>query len=99
MRRRNKRLVKFLQPKNSVMVLNEMVGNSTYTLSENTEQANNGLQFKASVFVDGIEHYGYGKSKMAAKAAAAETAIRYLVLKKLKSVGQTTNSIIGKASR
>lgn len=77
------------------MVLNEMIGNSTYTLSENADEIN-GLQFKASVLVDGIEHYGYGKSKMGAKASAAETAIKYLVLKKLKSAGQTTNSIVGK---
>lgn len=95
MRRRNKRLVKFLQPKNAVMVLNEMIGNSTYTLSENTDEMN-GCQFKASVFVDGIEHDGYGKSKMGAKASAAETAIKYLVFKKLRAVGQTTNSIVGK---
>lgn len=96
MRRRNKRLVKFLQPKNAVMVLNEMVGNSTYTLSENTDQLGDGLQFKASVLVDGIEHFGYGKSKMAAKSSAAETAIRFLVLKRLKSGGQTTTSITTK---
>lgn len=80
------------------MVLNEMVGNSTYTLSENNEHLGDGMQFKASVLVDGIEHFGCGKSKMAAKSAAAETAIRYLVLKRLKAGGQTANTIIGKVS-
>lgn len=98
MRRRNKKLVKFLQPKNAVMVLNEMIGNTTYTLSENAEQMNNSSLFKASVLVDGIEHFGYGNSKMAAKSAAAETAIKSLILKKLKSTGQTTHSIVGTVS-
>lgn len=76
------------------MVLNEMIGNSTYTLSENPDPFTDGYQFKASVLVDGMEHYGYGKGKMAAKASAAETAIKYLVLKKLRASGQTANSVV-----
>lgn len=64
MRRRNKKLVKILQPKNAVMVLNEMVGTATYTLSENNDinpYSTDFKSFKASVLVDGIEHYGIGE--------------------------------------
>lgn len=73
------------------MVLNEMIGSSTYTITDIIDP-NGGFQFKASVPVDGSEHFGYGKSKMEAKSAAAEAAIKSLILKRLKASGQQGES-------
>ncbi|XP_018322181.1 double-stranded RNA-specific editase 1 [Agrilus planipennis] len=84
LRRRNLRLRKILQPKNALMVLNELAGNVVYNMTEIV----GGLEpplCKASVLVDGIEHVGVGKSKVMAKQNAAECAIKHLVLSKLRA--------------
>lgn len=73
-----------LQPKNAVMVLNEMISGTVFNVQEQNDKG----VFRASVVVDGVEHFGLGRSKVAAKGAAAETAIKYLVLKKLKNPPQ-----------
>ncbi|KAK5640846.1 hypothetical protein RI129_009393 [Pyrocoelia pectoralis] len=81
-RRRNLRLRKMLQPKNALMVLNELVGSTVYDVIEAPDLFS-GAIFKCNVRVDGIDHIGLGKSKPAAKNAAAETALKYLVLSKV----------------
>uniref|UniRef100_A0A1Y1MGD1 DRBM domain-containing protein n=1 Tax=Photinus pyralis TaxID=7054 RepID=A0A1Y1MGD1_PHOPY len=81
-RRRNLRLRKMLQPKNALMVLNELVGSTVYDVVEAPDLFS-GAVFRCTVKVDGIDHVGLGKSKPSAKNAAAETALKYLVLSKV----------------
>lgn len=59
-RRRNIRLSKMLQPKNAVMILNELIKNTNYAVEE-LPLKTDGNQFKASVSVESQEHIGYGK--------------------------------------
>jgi len=84
LRRRNQRLRKILQPKNALMVLNELIGSAPYNLSENPDLYD-GTVFRCTVQVDGLDHLGVGKSKPAAKTAAAEAALKHMVLSKLKT--------------
>lgn len=87
-RRRNQKLVKILQPKNAIMVLNELTGNVTYNISEFQDVSpygNNVVSYRASIIIDDQEHSGTGKTKMLAKSAAAESAIKHVVLKKVKT--------------
>lgn len=84
-RRRNLRLRKILQPKNALMVLNELVGSTPYEVSDLPDPFN-GTLFQCSVQVDGVDHIGHGKSKPAAKNAAAEVALKHMVLGKMKNL-------------
>ncbi|VEN55941.1 unnamed protein product [Callosobruchus maculatus] len=79
LRRFNMRLSKVLQPKNAVMILNELVRNTTYTIDEMPVKADNRPAFKVTVVVDGVEHVGYGHTKTVAKNAAAENALKHVV--------------------
>ncbi|CAH1112185.1 unnamed protein product [Psylliodes chrysocephalus] len=77
-RRRNVRLSKMLQPKNAVMILNELVKNTSYMVDE-LPLKHEGNQFKATVMYEGVEHAGYGRSKIQAKNTAAEAALKHYV--------------------
>ncbi|KAJ8983938.1 hypothetical protein NQ317_008640 [Molorchus minor] len=77
-RRRNIRLSKMLQPKNAVMILNELVKNTLYTVKEVTNKTESN-QFVAAVLVEGVEYQGYGRSKIQAKNTAAENALKALI--------------------
>nr|XP_023018643.1 double-stranded RNA-binding protein Staufen homolog isoform X2 [Leptinotarsa decemlineata] len=77
-RRRNVMLTRTLKPKNAVMVLNELVKNTTYAVEELPTKFN-GNSFKATVVYEGSEHVGFGRNKMQAKNAAAETALKHFV--------------------
>ncbi|XP_068914515.1 double-stranded RNA-specific editase Adar-like isoform X4 [Tenebrio molitor] len=77
-RRRNLRLSKILQPKNAVMILNELVKSATYTVSD-LPLPSEMNQYTANVLVDGVSHIGHGRSKMEAKSMAAEAALKYIV--------------------
>nr|CAI5828169.1 unnamed protein product [Callosobruchus analis] len=79
LRRFNVRLSKALQPKNAVMILNELVRNTTYVIDEMPVKADNRPAFKVTVVVDGVEHVGYGHTKIIAKNAAAENALKHVV--------------------
>ncbi|XP_018561179.1 uncharacterized protein LOC108903465 [Anoplophora glabripennis] len=79
MRRRNVRLSKMLQPKNAVMILNELVKNTCYAVEEIPNKTDMN-QFKASVLVEDVEHIGYGRSKIHAKNSAAEAALKHLIV-------------------
>lgn len=80
-RRRNLRLSKILQPKNAVMILNELVKGCQYTVDELPCKIDVN-SFRASVTFDDQEFAGAGRTKNAAKNAAAETALKYLVKNK-----------------
>ncbi|CAH0563376.1 unnamed protein product [Brassicogethes aeneus] len=85
-RRRNMRLSKILQPKNAVMILNELVRSPTFTVNDVPEQAK--PCYKATVVIDGVEHVGMGNGKNQAKNSAAESAIKYLIKhKRISSMG------------
>ncbi|XP_063916439.1 uncharacterized protein LOC135132316 isoform X2 [Zophobas morio] len=77
-RRRNVRLSKMLQPKNAVMILNELVKSATYTVTD-LPQPSEMNQYTATVLVDGVSHVGHGRNKMEAKSMAAENALKYIV--------------------
>ncbi|KAG5895894.1 hypothetical protein JTB14_000508 [Gonioctena quinquepunctata] len=77
-RRRNLTLSKILQPKNAVMILNELVKNTSYTVDELPMKVD-GNTFRATVLYEGSEHVGFGRSKIQAKNSAAETALKHFV--------------------
>ncbi|XP_015838023.1 double-stranded RNA-specific editase Adar isoform X2 [Tribolium castaneum] len=77
-RRRNIRLSRMIQPKNAVMILNELVKSATYTVTD-VPQPPEMNQYTATVLVDGVTHIGHGRSKMEAKSMAAENALKYIV--------------------
>ncbi|XP_044272846.1 double-stranded RNA-specific editase 1-like isoform X2 [Tribolium madens] len=77
-RRRNIRLSRMIQPKNAVMILNELVKSASYTVTD-MPQPPDMSQYTATVLVDGVTHIGRGRSKMEAKSMAAENALKYIV--------------------
>lgn len=62
-KRRNMRLRKLLQPKNALMIINELVGHVPFELSETKTGGALEDLYKAVVTVDSKEHVGYGKFK------------------------------------
>lgn len=58
-RRRNFKLSKILKPKNAVAILNEIIKDLSYEVT-NVSNRSDGRSFKASVNYDGIVHEGYG---------------------------------------
>ncbi|GJQ73310.1 hypothetical protein Trydic_g13681 [Trypoxylus dichotomus] len=87
-KRRNIRLRKLLQPKNALMIINELVGHVPFEISET--KTGNAFEdvYKASVNVEGKDHVGFGKSKALAKTSAAEMAVRSMILNKLRITAQ-----------
>ncbi|CAG9773552.1 unnamed protein product [Ceutorhynchus assimilis] len=83
-RRRNLKLSKILQPKNAVMILNELIKGCVYNVEEVPVKIDVN-QFRGTVSFDGLEFAGTGKNKIAAKNSAAETALKHLV--KNKKIG------------
>ncbi|XP_076270282.1 double-stranded RNA-specific editase Adar-like isoform X3 [Rhynchophorus ferrugineus] len=89
-RRRNARLSRLLQPKNAVMILNELVKGCQYLMEEAAGKAD-GNQFRATVQFDGNEFIGTGRTKNAAKNVAAEIALKYLIKTKQFRVKKEEN--------
>lgn len=58
-RRRNVRLSRMLQPKNAVMILNELVKSATYSVTDIIPPLDSN-QYRAQVFVEGVSHTGIG---------------------------------------
>lgn len=95
-RRQNESLRRLLTPKNALMVLNEILpaeqvasvsqfkvepsANNQYYKAPNTHS------FCADLTVDGTNYKGYGDNKLMARNAAAEQAIRDLIIKKMNKV-------------
>ncbi|XP_066246274.1 double-stranded RNA-specific editase Adar-like isoform X2 [Euwallacea similis] len=80
-RRRNVRLSKILQPKNAIMILNELVKGCTYNVDELPVKVDSN-QFRGTVLFDDQEFVGTGRTKSGAKNAAAEVALKHLVKNK-----------------
>lgn len=76
-------------PKNALMILNELCAGHKFTFIEKDSQNPASPYYVdpdtyvASVTIEGTEHIGYAKSKIAAKTAAAENALRHIVLTKI----------------
>lgn len=81
-RRQNARFRKLLIPKNAIMVLNELQPGITFD-SDEQMNAFNQLTYSVKVEIDGVTYTGEGPSKATAKAAAAELAVKGLILKKI----------------
>ncbi|XP_059488169.1 double-stranded RNA-specific editase 1-like [Neocloeon triangulifer] len=80
-KRMNARLRRLLQPKNAIMVLNEMSESVKFTFHDPINPAS--TLFAVTVEVDGHVFTGQGLSKPAAKQAAAENALRNLLMEKM----------------
>ncbi|XP_021941516.1 double-stranded RNA-specific editase 1-like isoform X2 [Zootermopsis nevadensis] len=81
-RRQNARLRKLLQPKNAIMVLNELKTGIKFTFQEHTNALTQTM-FVVNAEVDGKIHTGQGLSKPLAKQNAAENALKALLLEKM----------------
>ncbi|XP_011176154.1 interleukin enhancer-binding factor 3 isoform X2 [Solenopsis invicta] len=99
--RMNQRLRKTLQPKNAIMVLNEMKAGVQFTFPESQGPMPNSL-YLVHAELDGKTYVGQGLSKPLARQNAAENALKALLLEKMtaasmkarldaESDGQTTN--------
>ncbi|XP_063536704.1 double-stranded RNA-specific editase 1 isoform X2 [Cydia strobilella] len=92
-RRQNETLRKLLTPKNALMVLNEMMPNEQLATQFKVEAAGNQFykpanqqSFCADLTLDGNVYKGYGENKLSARNAAAEKAIRDLIIKRMSKV-------------
>lgn len=90
--RENRRLQKMLIPKHALMAIHELKG---IDLSEFTVFQNPDVSFTAEVFVNKAKYQGSGPSKISAKNAACEKALRDLMIQKLvkRSVTSVTPSV------
>ncbi|XP_061383851.1 double-stranded RNA-specific editase 1-like isoform X2 [Danaus plexippus] len=89
-RRQNETLRRLLAPKNALMVLNEMLPGETLANQFKVEPVGDvgaysraTHAFHAELKVESNVYKGYGETKMAARNAAAEQAIRDLIIKKM----------------
>ncbi|KAG7188214.1 hypothetical protein KM043_016084 [Ampulex compressa] len=80
--RMNQRLRKTLQPKNAIMVLNEMKAGIQFTFPETQGHMPNSL-YVVHAELDGKTHVGQGLSKPLARQNAAENALKALLLEKM----------------
>ncbi|CAH0585405.1 unnamed protein product [Chrysodeixis includens] len=103
-RRQNENLRRLLTPKNALMVLNEMMPNEQVANQFKVEPSANNQYYKATnthsfcadLTIDGNCYKGYGENKLMARNAAAEQAIRDLIIKKMnKAVNSDSGSTNG----
>ncbi|XP_060832225.1 double-stranded RNA-specific editase 1-like isoform X1 [Bombus pascuorum] len=80
--RLNQRLRKTLQPKNAIMVLNEMKPGVQFTFPETQGPMPNSL-YLVHAELDGKTYVGQGLSKPLARQNAAENALKALLLEKM----------------
>ncbi|XP_071568852.1 uncharacterized protein [Temnothorax nylanderi] len=80
--RMNQRLRKTLQPKNAIMVLNEMKAGVQFTFPETQGPMPNSL-YLVHAELDGKTYVGQGLSKPLARQNAAENALKALLLEKM----------------
>ncbi|XP_059050160.1 double-stranded RNA-specific editase B2-like [Achroia grisella] len=93
-RRQNEHLRRLLVPKNALMVLNEMTLHEQINNHFKVELADSSPFFKsqnkhnfcADLTLEGQTYKGYGENKLMARNAAAEQAIRDLIIKRLSKV-------------
>ncbi|XP_060803258.1 uncharacterized protein LOC106142326 isoform X2 [Amyelois transitella] len=99
-RRQNNQLRRLIAPKNALMVLNEWMLSEQIANNFKVEPApttgyyknSNKNSFCADLTLDGQTYKGYGENKLAARNAAAEQAIRDLIIKRLARASSDGNS-------
>ncbi|RVE52866.1 hypothetical protein evm_002523 [Chilo suppressalis] len=103
-RRQNNHLRRLITPKNALMVLNEMLPPEQLasTLQQFTVEPADGVNqyyksqkssFCADLTLDGVNYKGYGENKIMARNAAAEQAIRDIIIKRMqKSITHDASS-------
>ncbi|XP_046965616.1 double-stranded RNA-specific editase B2 isoform X2 [Vanessa cardui] len=110
-RRQNENLRRLLTPKNALMVLNEIMPGEQVASQFKVEAVSGGAQFYrpnahsfcADLTLHGNSYKGYGENKLTARNAAAEQAIRDLMLQRMARLladsrdgnGSTTGSTAG----
>lgn len=72
-----------LTPRNAIAALNELHGQG---IGESTVVPTLDSQFEAEITINNIRHVGLGKTKMQAKNAASEKALRDLVINKFQQM-------------
>lgn len=81
--RQNRKLFRMLTPRNAIAALNELHGQS---VNESTVVPTQGNKFEAEITINNVRYVGTGTSKMQAKNAASEKALRDLVINKFQQV-------------
>jgi len=81
-RRQNARLRHLLAPKNAMMVLHELYPELKMIVSEQVNAANQ-MVYTVDIEIDGKGYRGHGMSKIAAKQAGSENALKAVLLEKL----------------
>lgn len=79
--RQNRRLFRMLTPRNAIAALNELHGQG---ITESTIVPTLDGQFEAEITINNVRFVGIGKTKMHAKNAASEKALRDLMIQKLQ---------------
>lgn len=72
-----------LTPRNAIAALNELHGQS---LNESIVIPTQGNKFEAEITINNVRYSGVGTSKMQAKNAASEKALRDLVINKFQQI-------------
>lgn len=83
-----------LTPRNAIAALNELHGQG---IAESTVAPTVDNQFEAEIVINNVRHVGLGKTKMQAKNAASEKALRDLVINKFQQMKnqETSNQPAG----
>lgn len=81
--RQNRKLYRMLTPRNAIAALNELHGQS---VTESTVVPTLGNKFEAEITINNVRFNGVGNSKMQAKNAASEKALRDLVINKFQQI-------------
>lgn len=81
--RQNRKLFRMLTPRNAIAALNELHGQS---VNESTVIPCQGNKFEAEITINQVRYVGIGNSKMQAKNAASEKALRDLVINKFQQI-------------
>ncbi|KAJ8983937.1 hypothetical protein NQ317_008639 [Molorchus minor] len=87
------RLNKLLQPKNAVVILNELMRVDILFAVAPWYIGSDNRQFIATCFIHGTEYTGVGKNKRQAKHAAAENALNNFIISN-RQPETTNNSIV-----
>ena len=76
-------MVRLLTPRNAIAALNELHGQS---VNESVVIPTQGNKFEAEITINNVRYVGVGNSKMQAKNAASEKALRDLVINKFRQM-------------
>lgn len=95
--RQNRKLFRMLTPRNAIAALNELHGQS---VNESVVIPTPGNKFEAEITINNVRYSGVGNSKMQAKNAASEKALRDLVINKFQQIKnhETTTTVTDSAS-